>query len=69
MTIPKRKLGKIKMLILNPGRWGVPNIVKRALVTKGCGGKYRSTGDGPLHLVDVAVSDFRFRGLFPLRIR
>ena len=38
----------------------VPDIVKRALLTKGFGGKCRSTGDGPLHLVDVAVSDFRF---------
>ena len=41
----------------------VPDIVKRALVRKRFGGKCRSTGDGPLHLVDVAVSDFRFREL------
>ena len=46
----------------------VPDIVKRALVMKGFGGKRRSTGDGPLNLVDVAVSNFRVRGLFPLRI-
>ena len=37
----------------------VPDIVKRALVRKRFSGKRRSTGDGPLHLVDVAVSDFR----------
>ena len=41
----------------------VPDIVKRALVRKRFSGKRRSTGDGPLHRVDVAVSDFRFRGL------
>ena len=41
----------------------VPDRAKRALVMKGFGGKRRSSGDGPLHLVDVAVSDFRFRGL------
>ena len=39
----------------------VPDIVKRALVTKRFSGKCRSMGDGPLHLVDVP--DFRFRGL------
>ena len=42
---------------------GVPDIVKRALVTKGFSGKCRSTREGPLHLVDGAVSDFRFGGL------
>ena len=31
----------------------VPDIVKRALVTKRFSGKCRSTGGGPLHLVDV----------------
>jgi len=41
----------------------VLDIVKRALVTEGFGGKRHSTGGGPLHLVGVAVSDFRFREL------